>query len=620
MNELIKLKSFPIETLKILLKDKTTQKNIIWATSSYEEYGADYFAEKQMTDISLIGLDSIVLQPRILKALEHQKERTRNHAEVFTPAWICDKMINYFDDEWNKTWQQYVDLKVLEITCGEAPYLVSRYDTSTGEIIDIKNRIGILDRKIRIVNENTDNEDDWFKWTIRAFQSVYGYEYQGDNLLIARINVLMTFIDYLAFKYNRQPTTPELNKIANIISWNIWQMDGLTGTVPLGEPEEEICQMSLFEDLQSEKTTPKSKIYNWRSSKSVTFKGENCMKFDFVIGNPPFQDLSIGDNKTFAPPVYYKFVDAAYEVADKVELIHPARFLFNAGSTPKQWNEKMLQDKHLKVMFYEQDSSKVFSNTDIKGGVAITYHDNNKNFGAIGIFTSYTELNSILKKVTKQDGFSTMKNIVITRTAYRLSSKMHEENPDAINQLSKGHAYDMASNIFERLPQIFFNEKPNDNNDYIRILGRENNERVYKFIRTDYVNEVENLYKYKVILAGANGNGSLGEILSSPLVEEPSTGTTETFISIGSFDNESEAQSCLKYVKTKFARILLGVLKITQANTPDKWLYVPMQDFTDKSDIDWTLSVKEIDKQLYKKYNLSDEEIEFIEEKAREME
>lgn len=435
-----------------------------------------------MTDISLIGLDSIVLQPRILKALEYQKERTRNHAEVFTPAWICNKMINYFDDEWNKnkTWQQYVDLKVLEITCGEAPYLVSRYDTSTGEIIDIQNRIGILDRKIRIVNENTDNEDDWFKWTIRAFQSVYGYEYQGDNLLIARINVLMTFIDYLAFKYNRQPTTPELNKIANIISWNIWQMDGLTGTVPLGEPEEEICQMSLFEDLQSEKTTPKSKIYNWRSSKSVTFKGENCMKFDFVIGNPPFQDSSIGDNKTFAPPVYYKFVDAAYEVAYKVELIHPARFLFNAGSTPKQWNEKMLQDPHLKVMFYEQDSSKVFSNTDIKGGVAITYHDNNKNFGAIGIFTSYTELNSILKKVTKQDGFSTMKNIVVTRTAYRLSSKMHEENPDAINQLSKGHAYDMASNIFERLPQIFFNEKPNDNNDYIRILGRENNERVYK--------------------------------------------------------------------------------------------------------------------------------------------
>lgn len=152
------------------------------------------------------------------------------------------------------------------------------------------------------------------------------------------------------------------------------------------------------------------------------------------------------------------------------------------------------------------------------------------------------------------------------------------------------------------------------------ILEYQEGKTTKEFIRTDYVNEVENLYKYKVVLARSNGNGSLGEILSSPLVEKPSTGTTETFISIGSFDNESEAQSCLKYVKTKFARTLLGVLKVTQDNNADKWLYVPIQDFTDKSDINWTLSVKEIDKQLYKKYNLSDEEIEFIEEKAREME
>ena len=136
------------------------------------------------------------------------------------------------------------------------------------------------------------------------------------------------------------------------------------------------------------------------------------------------------------------------------------------------------------------------------------------------------------------------------------------------------------------------------------ILEYQEGKTTKEFIRTDYVNEVENLYKYKVILAGANGNGSLGEILSSPLVAEPSTGTTETFISIGSFDNESEAQSCLKYVKTKFVRILLVVLKITQANTPDKWLYVQIQDFTDKSDINLTLYVKEIDKQIYKKYNL----------------
>ena len=611
MNELIKLKSFPIETLKILLKDKTTQKNIIWATSSYEEYGADYFAEKQMTDISLIGLDSIVLQPRILKALEHQKERTRNHAEVFTPAWICDKMINYFDDEWNKTWQQYVDLKVLEITCGEAPYLVSRYDTSTGEIIDIQNRIGILDRKIRIVNENTDNEDDWFKWTIRAFQSVYGYEYQGDNLLIARINVLMTFIDYLAFKYNRQPTTPELNKIANIISWNIWQMDGLTGTVPLGEPEEEICQMSLFEDLQSEKTTPKSKIYNWRSSKSVTFKGENCMKFDFVIGNPPYQEDKQGTSNT-ALPVYHQFIDVAYEVADKVELIHPARFLFNAGRTPKEWNKKMLNDKHLKILYYEEDGNKIFSNTDIKGGVVITYHDKLKDFGEIGTFTIYNELNSIVHKIKPfLQNSGSLSSIIFVCNKFNINN-LFIDYPEYT-----GHERRLSSNVLSF--NCFTDEKVNE--DDIYIFGILKNKRSEKYINKKYIDELdENLFKYKIIIPKADGNGKFGETITSPKILYPYQGFTHSFLGMGGFETKQEIEYMLKYIKTKFARTLLGVLKVTQDNNADKWLYVPMQDFTDKSDINWTLSVKEIDKQLYKKYNLSDEEIEFIEEKVKEME
>lgn len=147
----------------------------------------------------------------------------------------------------DKTWQQYVDSRRLEITCGEAPYMVSRYDAATGEIIPLKDRIGILDRKIRIVNENTDNEKDWLKWTVRAFQSAYGYEYQGDDLLIGRINLLMTFVDYLDNRWHREADVKELKRIANIIVWNFWQMDGLTGTVPLGEPEEEIYQYSLFE-------------------------------------------------------------------------------------------------------------------------------------------------------------------------------------------------------------------------------------------------------------------------------------------------------------------------------------------------------------------------------------
>lgn len=299
LKELIQLQSFPVRTtLNLLLKDKTTKKNIIWATSSYKEFGNQYADDRQMTVEALVGLNPIMLQPRIMKAMEQQQERTRSYAEVFTPAWICNKMNNHCDEEWfnredvfnvlrdkiwnttqdkiefppDKTWQEYVDLKWLEITCGEAPYIVSRYDASTGDMVNIRDRIGILDRKMRVINENTDSEKEWLKWAIRAFQSVYGYEYQGDNLLIGRINLLMTFVDYLSDRWNREATVDELKKIANIISWNLWQMDGLTGTVPLGEPMEEVHQYSMYEILNKtedewqDKKTPKCRIFDWRGS------------------------------------------------------------------------------------------------------------------------------------------------------------------------------------------------------------------------------------------------------------------------------------------------------------------------------------------------------------------
>ena len=344
------------------------------------------------------------------------------------------------------------------------------------------------------------------------------------------------------------------------------------------------------------------------------------MKFDFVIGNPPYQDETIGDNKGYAPPVYHKFLENAYKIGDVVEMIHPARFLFNAGSTPKQWNEQMLKDPHLKVLYFEQDSSKVFSNTDIKGGVVITYHNNAKDYGAIGTFAAYDELNTIQKKVRNYKTFTSFSEIIVTAYAYRLTDKMHEDYPEAIRQLSDGHAYDMKSNIFERLPQIFFDEKPLDGAEYIQILGRENNERVYKWVKRDYINTVINLDKYKIFLPKANGIGVLGEVLSAPILCEPMIGATETFLSIGAFEQKSEAEAALKYIKTKFARALLGVLKTTQDITPEKWKCVPLQDFSLSSDIDWSASISNIDRQLYDKYKLSEEEINFIESKVKEME
>lgn len=302
MEELISLKSYPIDkTLKILLQDKTTKKNIIWATNSYkEQYGAEYDAKIPMREGSLTGLDSIMLQPRVLKDLEEQKQRTRGKAEVFTPAWICNKMNNYCDEDWfgrkdvfnvenehswntttehvafNKPtdWKKYVDSRRLEITCGEAPFLVSRYDASTGEYIPVSNRIGILDRKLRVVNENTTNKEAWLKWTIRAFQGTYGYEFQGDNLLIGRINLMMTFVEYYQDRWGEAPEEKDLKKVANIIAWNLWQMDGLSGRVPLGAPRSQFEVVDLFGDWEApqEEFGPKCKIYDWRDNSSVLYE------------------------------------------------------------------------------------------------------------------------------------------------------------------------------------------------------------------------------------------------------------------------------------------------------------------------------------------------------------
>ena len=344
------------------------------------------------------------------------------------------------------------------------------------------------------------------------------------------------------------------------------------------------------------------------------------MKFDAVIGNPPYQDISIGDNDTYRPPLYNYFTDLAYKLSDRVSLITPARYLFNAGSTPKEWNKKMLEDPHLKVVLYEADSCKIFPNTDIKGGVVITYHDESNDFGKIGIFTPYQELNTVLKKVALQTNFQSMTTIMFTAYSYRITDKLYDDYPEAKNKMSNGHANDMKSNVFERIPEAFHSTKPDDNQSYVRILGRINNNRVIKWIRKDYVGDVKNLNSYKVFLSGAFGTGKYGEKISSPILGDPGLGSTETFLSVGNFTSREEALNLIKYLESKFARALLGIAKSTQANTPEKWKYVPVQDFGPNSDLDWSQPIADIDQQLYKKYKLDSQEIDFIEANVQPME
>ena len=263
------------ELLEILLKDRSSKKNIIWATDNYTDKGFGYRCSDYITVESIVGYHGNVIKPRTEKSKKEQTDRIRDKAEVFTPSWICNKQNNLVDNAWfgtdyvfniesdkswdattepirfptitGKTWQDYIDDVRLEITCGEAPYLVSRYDTVTGEEIEISRRIGLLDRKLRVLSENVDSEIEWYSWAKKAFQSIYGFEWQGDNLLLARENLLFAFVDYYENKFGIFPIKEYLKEIATIISWNIWQMDGLKYVIPESCKEEEDSQLSLFE-------------------------------------------------------------------------------------------------------------------------------------------------------------------------------------------------------------------------------------------------------------------------------------------------------------------------------------------------------------------------------------
>ena len=650
--KLIDITSYPIVALlDKLLEDKTTKKNIIWATDAYASFGDGFQDKNQILSSAFIMGRSLTIRPRIEKNLEEQQLRTKKKAEVFTPAWLCNQMNNYLDEDWfgnknifnvenkdntwtyntskiifdkNKSWEDYIKIRCLEITCGEAPFLVSRYDTSTGILIlPPFNRIGLLDRKLRIINENIDNEEDWIKWATRAYQNTYGFEYQGDNLLIARINLLLTFIDYYKDKFNKEPDLKLLQKITNIIAWNIWQMDGLKDTVPLGKPfvEHEQIGLDLFGDAEKEKVPAiPCVIKDWRANKTLLYmdcKENNMSKklFDYVIGNPPYQENI--ENRSEQPPIYHFFYDAAISVSKCVEYITPARFLFDAGKTPSVWNKKMLNDTHFKVLMYEQNSQKIFANTDIKGGVAITVRNENKNYGKIETFIHFDELKTIREKV-KTDKNNNFSNLIFSNTSYKYTPLFFNENDGFDKRVSGGSKRYLSSSVFEKFPEVFFENKPEG--EYATIIGLKNLKRKRYFFKKAYLNPPTNFDKFKVIVPASNGSGAIGEVLSTPLIGEPLIGHTETFISIGSFDTIEEADNCLKYIKSKFARTLLGIKKITQGNKKaETWSEIPLQDFTSNSDIDWSKSIHEIDLQLYKKYGLDEKEIEFIETHVKEM-
>lgn len=364
--------------------------------------------------------------------------------------------------------------------------------------------------------------------------------------------------------------------------------------------------------IETLKNNPQHFVEDVKNGKEFWKANNNRnMKFNAVVSNPPYQ---VGVNKE---PLYHHFISIGMEIGDLGTLIHPGRFLFNAGKTPKAWNQKMLNDEHFKVVKYWKKSDEVFDAVDIKGGVAVTMWDKQNVIGPIGTFVLHDELRTIQEKVESL-GEESFSKIVYSRDLYQLTESFYKENPELEGRQSKGHRFDLGTTAFSLFPEVFSDEKP-AGDGYALVVGRENDTRIGKWIKKEYLKLPDNFESYKIAFPVANGSGKFGECLSDPFVCGPYCAQNTTFLCAGNFYTLFEAQSCLKYVKTKFARCMLGIFKVTQHTTREAWRAVPLQNFTQQSDINWDLSIPELDAALYQKYNLTQDEIDFIESNVSAM-
>lgn len=404
-----------------------------------------------------------------------------------------------------------------------------------------------------------------------------------------------------------------INRYKDAVKKNIY-------TLPLNGVTYE-CTLKMFKLLGIPTENIITGFYSYdlidKNKKEDYIKRLKEMKFNAIIGNPPYNSDIVGDGNG-SDPLYHLFVDLGMSLTSEGMLIHPARFLFNAGKTPKEWNQKMLNDPHFKVADYWVKSSDVFPDVEINGGIVISLWNKHEHYGKIGFFSPYKELHSIYDKVKSKEE-SPFSSIVGPRELYGLTDELYKEHPEMEGRQSKGHKYSLGANIFNIFPELFYENKPEDNNDYVLIYGRRNNQRCSMWFKKSYITTADNLSKYKVIISKADGAaGKIGNpiparVLGRVEIGEPDLAYTDTFIGIGCFDTLDEVEACRKYVMSRFARTMLCTIKVTQDNSKELWANVPLQDFTSSSDIDWSLNISDIDRQLFTKYGMTNDEIHFVE-------
>ncbi len=623
------LKLHAMGLLSRLLQDKATRGSILWATDAYAHQGDGYSRGNEIRPQRITGENSDLIKTRARRAMEQRTERTRQHAEVFTPLWIVKKMCDAADAEWfgrkdgfwkrdeaghicfpvRRTWKHYVDARRMEITCGEAPFLVTRYDVETGEAIPVEDRIGLLDRKLRTVSENAKDLDEWKTWALRAAQATYGYELQGDNLLIARVNLLCSVEEHMFYRWRQKPDKPWLEKLCNVIAWNLWQMDGIKGCVPVPPKptEEQLClfppepqfeQGNLFGDTKETEIT--CRLFDWRGDHSISYqtlreKGLEVMKFDFIIGNPPYQEMDNGAGAS-ATPIYHKFIEEAKKTdSEVISLIIPAKW-YSGGKGLNDFRKAMLNDRCICRLVDYTSSLDCFPNVDVAGGVC--FFVRKKSHDGDCLYTN----NYNGKETTIVRNLSEFETFVRYPIAVQIIHKVREQSSEFLSSVvSSRKPFGLATDV-----------KPTETGDIkLRYNGGIG---LYQSSKICVGKEL--IDKHKVMIsylsaehAGQPDKSGRFRVLSTMELLPPKAVCTETYLIAGSFDTKEEAENMQSYLKTKFVRFLIAQMALSQHITKNSFCFVPCQNFKKGFS----------DQELYNRYHLSADEISFIEGMIKEM-
>ena len=373
----------------------------------------------------------------------------------------------------------------------------------------------------------------------------------------------------------------------------------------------------VYNDLLEQITHNQSDFTKQLLSGKIFPQIKNNMKFDAIVGNPPYQIMG-GSGGNNDAPIYQHFAKLAMDLTGKYSsLIMPSRW-FAAGreNLLGEFRKRMLTCGRIKILITYADGSDLFTNVEIKGGICYYLDDAqyngtcqytlirgkeiqtvDTNLNDFDILIREPKLISIIKKVKDQTKKGTVDMIMSADTPFGIPSNPRDSS---------------------KTPFKVYEKESKEHN--VLLYHIENQKRKIEYVALkDIKKNVKDVEKYKVFITIAGGSGNDDKVLGMPEYAPNHSVCSQSYI-YAAFNSETEAKNYRKYVTTRFFRILVSAIKITQSAPSRVYRFVPLQDFTSKSDINWNKTISDIDRQLYKKYNLTQEEIDFIESMIKPME